>query len=84
LGSLSCARCRFGYVHVLNNDYDGWAQYAVGGSAAPTILSQGNRFRASSSSAKEVKFLVYLSIHMSIDIVHGSSGGISTLHRIIS
>mgnify|MGYP002775704723 CR=1 FL=1 len=47
-------RCRFGYVHVLNNEYDGWAQYAIGGSAAPTILSQGNRFRAS-SSVKEVE-----------------------------
>ena len=47
-------RCRYGYVHVFNNDYDGWAQYAIGGSAGPTIISQGNRFRASGSSVKEV------------------------------
>ncbi|MCO5556377.1 hypothetical protein L7F22_009925 [Adiantum nelumboides] len=46
-------RCRFGYVHVLNNDYDGWGEYALGGSAGPTIISEGNRFRAS-SSAKQV------------------------------
>ncbi|KAI5072297.1 hypothetical protein GOP47_0012403 [Adiantum capillus-veneris] len=46
-------RCRLGYVHVLNNDYDGWGEYALGGSAGPTIISEGNRFRAS-SSAKQV------------------------------
>jgi pectate lyase len=49
-------RCRFGYFHVVNNDYDGWGLYAIGGSAGPTILSQGNRFRAS-GSVKEVRTL---------------------------
>ncbi|KAL8532540.1 hypothetical protein ACS0TY_008944 [Phlomoides rotata] len=40
-------RCRWGFVHVVNNDYSHWELYAIGGSAHPTIISQGNRFRAS-------------------------------------
>ncbi|XP_073134831.1 pectate lyase-like isoform X2 [Henckelia pumila] len=40
-------RCRWGFFHVVNNDYSHWELYAIGGSAHPTILSQGNRFRAS-------------------------------------
>lgn len=48
-------RCRFGHFHVLNNDYTEWGMYAIGGSANPTILSQGNRFKASTNRfAKEV------------------------------
>eukprot|EP00257_Ricinus_communis_P027732 XP_025015146.1 probable pectate lyase 18 [Ricinus communis] len=39
-------RCRHGYFHVVNNDYTHWEMYAIGGSAAPTINSQGNRFVA--------------------------------------
>nr|GMD77152.1 probable pectate lyase P59 [Ipomoea batatas] len=39
-------RCRFGYIHVVNNDYTHWNMYAIGGSADPTIISQGNRFIA--------------------------------------
>ncbi|GAY31940.1 hypothetical protein CUMW_285220 [Citrus unshiu] len=39
-------RCRQGYFHVVNNDYTEWQMYAIGGSAAPTINSQGNRFFA--------------------------------------
>ncbi|GFY91489.1 pectin lyase-like superfamily protein [Actinidia rufa] len=38
--------CRHGYFHVVNNDYTHWEMYAIGGSAAPTINSQGNRFLA--------------------------------------
>nr|VDD32026.1 unnamed protein product [Brassica oleracea] len=38
--------CRLGYFHVVNNDYTHWQMYAIGGSAAPTINSQGNRFLA--------------------------------------
>ncbi|KAK3137173.1 hypothetical protein QOZ80_5BG0448780 [Eleusine coracana subsp. coracana] len=45
-------RCRFGLFHIVNNDYIGWEMYAIGGSASPTILSQGNRFLA--DKAKEV------------------------------
>ena len=40
-------RCRWGFVHVVNNDYSHWELYAIGGSSHPTIISQGNRFRAS-------------------------------------
>ncbi|XP_068664950.1 probable pectate lyase 18 [Aristolochia californica] len=39
-------RCRLGYFHVVNNDYTHWEMYAIGGSANPTINSQGNRFLA--------------------------------------
>lgn len=39
-------RCRHGNFHVVNNDYTHWEMYAIGGSASPTINSQGNRFLA--------------------------------------
>ncbi|GER41302.1 pectin lyase-like superfamily protein [Striga asiatica] len=39
-------RCRHGYFHVVNNEYTHWEMYAIGGSASPTIYSQGNRFLA--------------------------------------
>ncbi|KAK7365085.1 hypothetical protein VNO80_13886 [Phaseolus coccineus] len=48
-------RCRLGFFHVLNNDYTHWMMYAIGGSAGPTILSQGNRFIApNNEAAKEI------------------------------
>ncbi|CAM0912698.1 unnamed protein product [Alopecurus aequalis] len=48
-------RCRYGFFHVVNNDYTHWRMYAIGGSRNPTIISQGNRFRASDVGAtKEV------------------------------
>ncbi|XP_042419404.1 pectate lyase-like [Zingiber officinale] len=48
-------RCRWGFVHVVNNDYTHWLMYAIGGSKHPTILSQGNRFFAPPNiHAKEV------------------------------
>ncbi|KAJ4835589.1 hypothetical protein Tsubulata_008878 [Turnera subulata] len=39
-------RCRWGFFHVVNNDYTHWLLYAIGGSKHPTIISQGNRFIA--------------------------------------
>ncbi|TXG67961.1 hypothetical protein EZV62_009236 [Acer yangbiense] len=33
---------RHGYFHILNNIYTSWEMYAIGGSANPTINSQGN------------------------------------------
>jgi len=48
-------RCRHGNFHVVNNDYTHWEMYAIGGSANPTINSQGNRFLAPvKGSSKEV------------------------------
>ncbi|CAN6460489.1 unnamed protein product [Victoria cruziana] len=48
-------RCRHGYFHVVNNDYTHWEMYAIGGSASPTINSQGNRYLAPYNPfAKEV------------------------------
>ncbi|XP_031258957.1 probable pectate lyase 18 [Pistacia vera] len=48
-------RCRHGYFHIVNNIYSGWEMYAIGGSASPTINSQGNVFLASNNTfTKEV------------------------------
>ena len=48
-------RCRYGFVHVVNNDYTHWEMYAIGGSKHPTIISEGNRFIApDNTNAKEV------------------------------
>ncbi|WOL09038.1 pectate lyase-like [Canna indica] len=53
-------RCRWGFVHVVNNDYTHWLMYAIGGSKNPTILSQGNRFIAPPEIfAKEVTKRIY-------------------------
>lgn len=51
-------RIRWGFVHVVNNDYTHWLMYAIGGSQQPTVISQGNRFVAPPSLfAKEVNVL---------------------------
>ncbi|KAL9146704.1 hypothetical protein ABFS82_13G127400 [Erythranthe guttata] len=39
-------RVRLGYAHVANNRYSQWEMYAIGGSANPTIFSEGNYFMA--------------------------------------
>lgn len=50
---------RFGYAHVVNNRYDEWKMYAVGGSANPTILSEGNFYVApNNQNSKQVTFLL--------------------------
>lgn len=54
-------RCRRGYIHVVNNDYTEWQMYAIGGSANPTINSQGNRYIAPvDPNAKEVSSSLFL------------------------
>ena len=35
-------RVRFGYAHMVNNKYDEWKMYAIGGGANPTIFGEGN------------------------------------------
>lgn len=46
----------------MNNVYTGWEMYAIGGSANPTINSQGNVFIASGdNSTKEVSSFVKFS-----------------------
>ncbi|KAK8664893.1 hypothetical protein V6N13_084664 [Hibiscus sabdariffa] len=48
-------RVRIGYAHVANNRYDEWKMYAIGGSANPTIFSEGNYFVAPDNrSSKQV------------------------------
>uniref|UniRef100_A0A9I9CDZ9 Pectate lyase n=1 Tax=Cucumis melo TaxID=3656 RepID=A0A9I9CDZ9_CUCME len=55
-------RCRWGFIHVVNNDYTHWLMYAIGGSHNPTIISQGNRFIAPPNpNSKEVTKRVYAS-----------------------
>ncbi|KAK9090253.1 hypothetical protein Sjap_023430 [Stephania japonica] len=46
-------RCRHGYFDIVNNDYTRWEMYAIGGSAAPTINSKGNRFLAPDRKASK-------------------------------
>ncbi|GAB2289588.1 hypothetical protein Dimus_023897 [Dionaea muscipula] len=54
------SRCRYGFVHVVNNDYSHWHEYAIGGSQHPTIISQGNRFIAPQNPfAKQVTMRAY-------------------------
>ncbi|CAI9086818.1 OLC1v1020734C1 [Oldenlandia corymbosa var. corymbosa] len=43
-------RVRLGYAHVANNRYDKWIMYGIGGSANPTIFSEGNYFMAPDSA----------------------------------
>ncbi|XP_077253090.1 pectate lyase-like isoform X1 [Tasmannia lanceolata] len=47
-------RCRWGFFHVVNNDYTHWEMYAIGGSQHPTIISQGNRYIATPHGNTEV------------------------------
>ncbi|KAH7283721.1 hypothetical protein KP509_34G020600 [Ceratopteris richardii] len=48
-------RCRHGFFEIVNNDYTHWEMYAIGGSAAPTINSKGNRYTAPTNPfAKDV------------------------------
>lgn len=55
------SRCRHGYFHVVNNDYTHWEMYAIGGSASPTIYSQGNRFLAPNDRVrKEVRLKLFM------------------------
>ncbi|KAL2495425.1 putative pectate lyase 2 [Forsythia ovata] len=48
-------RVRLGYSHVANNRYDKWEMYAIGGSANPTIFSEGNYYMApQNTDAKQI------------------------------
>lgn len=58
---IAC-RVRFGYAHVANNRYDHWEMYAIGGSANPTILSEGNYFIAPNSASSKEVYLHYFFI----------------------
>ncbi|KAM3265974.1 hypothetical protein P3L10_002968 [Capsicum annuum] len=49
-------RCRWGFFHVVNNYYSHWQMYPIGGSSHPTIISQGNRFKAGNNpNTKQVR-----------------------------
>lgn len=52
-------RCRWGFFHIVNNDYTHWLMYAIGGGMHPTIVSEGNRFIAPPNPrAKEVQHYI--------------------------
>ena len=54
-------RCRYGFFHVVNNDYTHWLMYAIGGTSHPTIISQGNRYIAPPDpNAKQVTVRNYV------------------------
>lgn len=46
-------RCRQGTFHIVNNNYQGWGMYAIGGSEDPVINSEGNRFFAPDARFKK-------------------------------
>ncbi|QCD82458.1 pectate lyase [Vigna unguiculata] len=46
-------RIRHGYAHVANNLYQGWLQYAIGGSMEPSLKSEANLFVAPTIGNKE-------------------------------
>ncbi|XP_033128751.1 putative pectate lyase 2 [Brassica rapa] len=46
-------RVRRGFAHVANNRYNKWLKYALGGSADPTIFSEGNYFLAPDDPSKK-------------------------------
>ncbi|KAA8527961.1 hypothetical protein F0562_035170 [Nyssa sinensis] len=50
-------RVRYGYAHVVNNLYQGWGLYAIGGSMNPSIKSEANLFIAPKSGKKEVTWI---------------------------
>ncbi|KAK7310025.1 hypothetical protein RJT34_07217 [Clitoria ternatea] len=47
-------RIRYGYTHVSNNLYQGWVQYAIGGSMGLSLKSEANLFIARTKGSKEV------------------------------
>lgn len=54
---VNLCRVRFGYAHVVNNLYQGWGLYAIGGSMNPSVKSQANLFIAPKTGNKEVNRL---------------------------
>lgn len=60
---LCRCRCRQGTFHIVNNNYESWEMYAIGGSENPIINSEGNRFVAPDARfKKEVNFMLLWSI----------------------
>ncbi|MFQ6640623.1 hypothetical protein Gotur_016814 [Gossypium turneri] len=48
-------RCRFGFIHVIDNDYNHWFLYTIGGTSHPTNINQGNGYSTRDTfGAKEV------------------------------
>lgn len=73
---LKFLRCRHGYFHVVNNDYTHWEMYAIGGSASPTINSQGNRYLAPANPfAKEVNKLFLTQLQYSLSMSYKTFRG---------
>ena len=73
-------RIRFRYAHVVNNLYQGWLQYAIGGSMNPSVKSQANLFIAPKLGNKEVKFQ-YFHYHLSNKNAYAHTNT-NTMHNI--
>ncbi|KAK9106259.1 hypothetical protein Syun_022270 [Stephania yunnanensis] len=52
---IGMPRVRHGYAHIANNMYQGWGEYAIGGSMNPTIRTESNLFISSSTSKKQLE-----------------------------
>jgi pectate lyase len=80
-------RCRLGYFHIVNNDYTEWQMYAIGGSASPTINSQGNRYIAPTDpNAKEVRASLYFLrciVFISLIIPKGNFNLVYTRYQLL-
>ncbi|KAG1331466.1 putative pectate lyase 4 [Cocos nucifera] len=46
-------RIRRGFAHVVNDVYEGWEEYRIGGSMNASVLSEGNLFIASEKKKKK-------------------------------
>ncbi|CAI0399992.1 unnamed protein product [Linum tenue] len=66
-------RVRYGYAHVVNNLYQGWKQYAIGGSMHPIIKSESNDFIAPQSGNKKSNTSYH---HHTTWYLHGKRGNL--------
>lgn len=62
-------RVRWGFAHVVNNDYTHWLLYAIGGSSHPTILKPGKPFYCSLRSLFQRGMYIYIYIRLDTTVV---------------
>lgn len=75
-------RCRWGFFHIVNNDYTHWLMYAIGGSQHPTIISQGNRFIAPPNPAAKEVCMRGKSINLFLRLFHQFLNGNDDSHTL--
>ncbi|KAK9706807.1 hypothetical protein RND81_07G152900 [Saponaria officinalis] len=67
-------RCRRGYIHIVNNDFRKWEMYVIGGSANPTINSQGNWLPTGTHNTQLVFTIVHKLLCRSMYVYYSSQG----------